>query len=249
MRVIPTARREKLPKGFSYLLGAQAISGALGDLLQLDNASLIPIVLVCVALVTEILEPNSTLSADGAATNSLSKEVILHEDGKDRHWLVKSNGVIIEEHGLTAHGDLHVLFEYPTGVRAPQIDAPAKDTNIQSVATMFWRGGTRMSRTPLVGEIPNGQDFLWWPNGKMFREARFVMGTPVGVWKYYDRKGGRIGEGVFQDGKRKSGMFIGGNRAGYFFFFTSYPIKQQQFENGVLKEEMDFLKEPISDEK
>lgn len=40
MRVIPTARKQRLPKGFSYPLGAQAVSAALGDVAQLDNASI-----------------------------------------------------------------------------------------------------------------------------------------------------------------------------------------------------------------
>src|SRR5690242_7945206 len=116
--------------------------------------------LVCAASVTAILGPNSASAADGAASaqNKLSKEVLVHQDGTDRHWLVKSNGVIIQEHGLTAHGDLHLLIEYPKGVRAPQLDASTKDTNIESVAIMFWRDGARMSRTPMVGEAPNGHD-------------------------------------------------------------------------------------------
>ncbi len=141
------------------------------------------------------------------------------------------------------------MVEYPKGVQAPQIDAPTKDTNIESVATMFWASGTLMSRTPMIGEAPKGQDFLWWPNGKLFREAQFVMGTPTGVWKYYDKKGKLIGNGAFQNGKRQSGLFIGDNRSGFFFFFTLYPMKQQKFENGVLTEEVEFMKEPDFDEK
>ncbi len=206
---------------------------------------------VLVAVATAAFGLRSTSAADDAASNQkkLSKEVITHEDGKDRHWLVKSNGFIIEEHGLTAHGDLHLMIEYPKGVRAPQIDGPTRDTNAESVATMFWRGGTRMSRTPAIGETPNGQDLLWWPNGKVFREAQFVMGTPTGIWKYYDKEGGLIGKGVFRDGKRQSGLFIGDDRSGFFFFLTNHPIKQQKFENGVLKEQVDFLREPDFHEK
>jgi hypothetical protein len=187
-------------------------------------------------------------TAEGAKRQSkLSKEVIKEEDGVERHWLVKSDGLIVEEHGLTIHGNLHLMVQYPKGVRGPQIDSPNRDTNAESVATMFYRSGTRMSRPPMVGEEPNGKDFLWWPNGKLFREARFVMGTPTGVWKYYDKEGRLVGKGRFRHGKPQSGLFVGSDRSGYFFFFTSYPIKQQKYENGVLSQETDFfeLKQPL----
>jgi hypothetical protein len=39
MRLIPTTRKEKLPKGFSYPLGAEAISAALDCVPQLGNAT------------------------------------------------------------------------------------------------------------------------------------------------------------------------------------------------------------------
>src|SRR5260370_31250438 len=99
--------------------------------------SQIPVVFAMVA--AAFFGPLSTSEAAEAANKQtkLSKEVIKHEDGKDRYWLVKSNALILEEHYLTAHGDLHVMVEYPKGVQAPQIDGPTKDTNIESVATMF----------------------------------------------------------------------------------------------------------------
>lgn len=40
MFLIPTARKEKLPKGFSYPLGAQAVCGALDGVPQLEGARL-----------------------------------------------------------------------------------------------------------------------------------------------------------------------------------------------------------------
>jgi len=40
MRLIPTARKEKLPKGFSYPLGAEAISAAFHGVAQLDNSKI-----------------------------------------------------------------------------------------------------------------------------------------------------------------------------------------------------------------
>src|SRR5262249_1367262 len=97
-------------------------------------------------------------------TNAI-KEVLLREDGKDRHWVIKSNSVIVQEHYLTAHGDLRVMIEYTDGVKAPQVDAPERDTNAASVSTMFWPNGRRMSRTPQVGGLANGEDRVWWPNG------------------------------------------------------------------------------------
>jgi hypothetical protein len=39
MRLIPTGTKEKLPQGFSYPLGAEAISAALDGVPQLDNAT------------------------------------------------------------------------------------------------------------------------------------------------------------------------------------------------------------------
>ena len=186
----------------------------------------------------------SARAADaGHSQTKRSKEVLKREGGKDRHWLIKSNKLIVEEHGLTAHGDLHLMVEYSEGVQTPQIDATSKDTNAPSVATMFWPNGKRMSRTPAIGGAANGQDLLWWPNGKLFRQADFVMGIPTGVWKYWDQKGKFVGEGTYNNGKRQKGVFVGDDRSGLFFFFTSYPMKLQSFENGVLKEEHDFLKE------
>jgi len=38
MCLIPTVRKERLPKGFSYPLGAEAISGALDGIPQFDSA-------------------------------------------------------------------------------------------------------------------------------------------------------------------------------------------------------------------
>src|SRR5262249_7731743 len=40
MTLIPTLRKEPLPKGFLYPLGAEAISAALGDVPQLSDASI-----------------------------------------------------------------------------------------------------------------------------------------------------------------------------------------------------------------
>jgi hypothetical protein len=40
MHLIPTARREKLPKGFSYPLGAEDISEAFADIPHLEHAAL-----------------------------------------------------------------------------------------------------------------------------------------------------------------------------------------------------------------
>ena len=40
MRLIPTVRKQRLPKGFSYPLGAEAISEVLGDIPELENARL-----------------------------------------------------------------------------------------------------------------------------------------------------------------------------------------------------------------
>jgi len=107
---------------------------------------------------------------------NLVKEVILRESGMDRHWLIRSNSLIVEEHGITVHGDLPLVVEYPKGARAPQIGAfTNREPNIESIRTMFGRSGKRISRTPMVGEAANGADFLWWPNGKQFREAQFKM--------------------------------------------------------------------------
>jgi hypothetical protein len=40
MILIPTAKKQRLPKGFSYPLGAEAISAAFAGVPQLENASL-----------------------------------------------------------------------------------------------------------------------------------------------------------------------------------------------------------------
>ena len=184
-------------------------------------------------------EPNES----GAAPTNLIKEVLRREDGKDRHWVVRSNSMIIQEHGLTAHGDLHVMIEYTHGVNTPQMDAPKQETNAASVTTIFWPNGKRMSRTPQVGGLAHGEDRIWWPNGEIAREAFFVRGKPDGVWKYFDQKGRLLGEGTFALSARQSGVFFGKDRPGGDFFFTSYPMKKSRYEHGQLKEEEDWLKE------
>ena len=184
-------------------------------------------------------EPNKS----GAAPTNGIKEVLRREDGKDRHWVVRSNSMIIQEHGLTAHGDLHVMIEYLHGVKTPQMDAPNQDTNAASVTTVFWPNGKRMSRTPQVGGLAHGQDRIWWPNGQIAREAHFVRGKPDGVWKYFDQKGRPLGEGIFALSARQSGVFFGKDSPGGDIFFTIYPMKKSRYEHGQLKEEEDWLKE------
>ena len=103
------------------------------------------LVITLVTTVTWLLVSESAAwAAEGSAAQP-SKEVIKREDGKDRHWVIKSNGLIVEEHGLTAHGDLHLMVEYAKGVQSPQIDALSRDTNAASVTTIFWPTGRRNS--------------------------------------------------------------------------------------------------------
>jgi len=201
--------------------------------------------LLTLAVLTATLSTSPSFAAPAAVTNSpatLSKVVLQHEDGTDRHWLIKSNALIIEEHYLT--GDLHVMVRYPNGVRTPQVDAPPKDldANVESIATVFWSNGKRMSLTPMIGGKPNGQDFVWWPGGQLAREAHFAMGDPTGVWKFYDQQGKSVGEGTFKNGKPADGIFIGEDSAGGDFFLTDYPIRKKRYENGVVKEREVFLR-------
>jgi hypothetical protein len=185
-------------------------------------------------------EPNQS----GTAPTTVIKEVLRSEGGRDRHWVVRSNSIIIQEHFLIAHGDLHAMVEYPDGVKTPQIDAPRHDTNAASVMTVFWPNGKRMSRTAQVGGLANGEDRIWWSNGQIARDAHFVGDRPDGTWKYFDQKGRPLGEGIFIFGGRLSGVFLGNDRPGFeFFLLTSYPMKKSRYENGQLKEEEDWLKE------
>ena len=183
------------------------------------------------------------LNSSGPTPTNWIKEVLLRDDGKDRHWVIRSNSMIIQEHGLTAHGDLHVMVEYTHGVEAPQIDAPRRDTNAASVTTVFWPNGRRMSRTAQIGGLANGEDRIWWPDGHVAREAHFISGKPDGVWKYFDQTGRPLGEGTFVLGARQSGVFFGKDSPGGDFFFTIYPMKKSRYEHGQLKDEEDWLKE------
>ena len=108
---------------------------------------------------------------------------------------------------------------------------------------MFWRNGKQMSTTPQIDQKPNGQDFAWWPNGNLAREAVFALGSPTGTWKFYDELGKFVGEGTYKDGKRYQGTFIGSDASGGGFFFTSYPMKLQTFSNGGSLSEEIFLNE------
>jgi len=177
------------------------------------------------------------------SVSSLKKEVLLQEDGQDRHWVMRADGMIMEEHYLTAHGDLHVVVEYPKGVHNPQVDARGEKENVESVVKGFWRNGKRMSATPQVAEKANGRDLVWWPSGSIAREALFVMGTPTGTWKFYNESGQVLWEGTYKNGKRWSGTFIGSERPGADFFLTMYPMKKITFGGGVLLHEEEFLKE------
>lgn len=172
-----------------------------------------------------------------------SRVVLLQEDGEDRHWVIKNKGLILEEHGLTAHGDLHVIAEYPKGVRKPQFDAAERDETAEAVSTIFWPNGNRMCRTHIIGAKENGKDLVWWPNGNLAREADFSMGAPNGTWSFFDQAGKLVGEGTFQDGVRMTGAFIGNDRSGSDYFLSGFPMKKQIFENGAMKAEDVFLEE------
>lgn len=183
-----------------------------------------------------------TLS-ERATTPRLTKEILLHADGQDRHWVMKAGGLIREEHYLTAHGDLHVVVEYPKGVHSPQVDTKGKREDAEALTRAYWRDGKRMSVTPMVGDTVNGLDFAWWPNGNMAREAVFVMNEPSGTWKFYDLSGRLMGKGVCKDGRRWSGVFVGDPNPGADFFWTSYPMKKETYKDGSLIREEEFLKE------
>jgi hypothetical protein len=182
-------------------------------------------------------------SSEHPKTATLTKEVLLREDGQDRHWVMKADNVIKEEHYLTAHGDLHFVVEYPKGVQSPQVDSKGPKEDVEAVAKGFWRNGKPMSITPQVGEKANGQDFAWWPNGSIAREAQFAMGARIGTWKFYDQAGKLVGEGTYKDGKRWSGVFTGSENPGADFFLTMYPMKKKIYQDGNIVREEEFLKE------
>src|SRR6059036_884137 len=75
---------------------------------------------------------------------SLTKEVLLREDGQDRHWVMKAGSLIKEEHYLTAHGDLHFVVEYAKGVLSPQVDSTGEQEKAEAVTKGFWRNGRLM---------------------------------------------------------------------------------------------------------
>jgi hypothetical protein len=182
-------------------------------------------------------------SAEESKRATLRKVVLLREDGRDRHWIMKAGDLIKEEHYLTAHGDLHFVLEYPKGVQSPQVDCKGAKANAEAVARGFWQNGKPMSVTPQVGEKANGQDFAWWPNGSIAREAHFAMGTPTGTWKFYDQAGKLVGEGIYKDGKRWSGILTGSENSGANFFLTAYPMKTTTYVDGNIVREDEFLKE------
>jgi len=171
-----------------------------------------------------------------------TKQVLLQEGGKERHWVILSGGLITEEHYLTAHGDLHVVAEYPTGVRVPQVESPQREKDVRSVLRVFWLNAKPMSVTPRIGEKANGQELVWWPSGILAREAEFALGTPIGVWKFYDVSGRAVGEGTYQSGKRWSGIFVGNDSPGAEFILKG-DLKKQTFEGGVLTHEEGFADE------
>jgi hypothetical protein len=171
-----------------------------------------------------------------------TKEVLIRENGQDRHWVIRVGGLIVEEHGLAAHGDFHLVLEYPKGVHSPQVDSKEQEENVESVMKVFWPNGTVISETQQLGQKANGRDTVWWPNGKTAREASYVRGSPVGVWKFYDISGKFVGEGSHEDGKPWRGVFVGNGRPGI-DFLESGLIEKQTFEGGVLKREETFLED------
>lgn len=212
---------------------------------QLRKRAKVQFCLLTALLATLCCGCNSTRkpSEQKAVAATRTKEVLLQVDGEPRHWVIRSGGLIVEEHYLTAHGDLHYVVEYPKGVRNPQVDSPQKEKDVESAVKGFWPNGKPMSVTPCSGERPNGRDLVWWPSGSLARKSLFVMGSPTGAWKFYDESGRLVGTGIYENGKRRNGIFVGNEHAGADFFVTTYPMKKQTFENGVLKHEEDFVKE------
>lgn len=173
----------------------------------------------------------------GCSSGPKSREVLLRQDGQDRHWVVRSHGLIVEEHYLTAHGDLPVVIEYAKGVRTPQVDSQQKEKAGVSRVKMFWPKGQMMSETSALNGEAHGPDRIWWEGGKLAREAVFEHGEPVGVWRFYRPTGEFLGQGTFKDGKRRGGVFVGLDNPGGDFFFGH---KMQVFENGKMIREEDF---------
>ncbi len=160
-----------------------------------------------------------TLVLFGCSSGAKSREVLLRQDGQDRHWVVRHHGLIVEEHYLTAHGDIPVVIEYAKGVRTPQVDSNEKEKAGTSRVRMFWPKGQMMSETSAFDGEADGSDRVWWQSGKLARDAVFEHGEPVGVWKFYRPSGELLGEGAFKDGKRQSGVFLGLDNPGGDFFF------------------------------
>jgi len=169
-----------------------------------------------------------------------TKEVLLQEAGQDRHWVIRAGGLIMEEHGLMAHSDFHVIIEYPRGVHKPQMDPKGEIENTESLVRGFWRNGKPLSVTPHFGDKADGRDLVWWPSGNIAREALFLMGTPAGTWKFYNESGQAIGEGTYQDGKRWTGTFVGNPGPGMNFFRNQNPMIKETFDGGVLIKEEEF---------
>ena len=172
----------------------------------------------------------------GCSSGAESREVLLRRDGQDRHWVVRRHGLIVEEHYLTAHGDIPVVIEYAKGVRTPQVDSKQKEKAGTSRVRMFWAKDKMMSETSAFDGEAHGPDRVWWQSGKLAREAVFEHGKPVGLWKFYRPSGELLGEGTFKDAKRQSGVFLVLDNPGGDFFFGH---EMQVFENGnvIRKEE------------
>ncbi len=179
----------------------------------------------------------STLLLSGCSPESKSNEVLVRQDGQDRHWIVRKDGLIVEEHYLTVHGDVHVVIEYEHGVKTPQLKSHERGGTGASRVKMFWPKGEIMSETSAFDGLPNGTDRVWWETGHLAREGSFEHGRPVGVWKYYRRSGEFFGEGSFLAGRRHDGTFVGLDNSGGNFFFGH---DLQVFKSGKMVREDKF---------
>lgn len=61
------------------------------------------------------------------------------------------------------------------------------------------------------GQSPNGDDIVYFANGKIHYKRSFNMWIPTGTWETYNQDGALILKGEFENGKPKNGKFLSGS--------------------------------------
>jgi antitoxin component YwqK of YwqJK toxin-antitoxin module len=115
---------------------------------------------------------------------------LLTEFSEDGKIITKGDYIEGRKEGIWVYivGDNRDEIEYIDGLRNGLFKSYYKDI------TVSYEG-------KFVDDLPNGEHTWYWPNGKIKKMGKYVMGRKTGDWKKYDSDGNPIITISYKNGK------------------------------------------------